>query len=146
MEQLSVVGSRTLVSLEVRCGDGPMLYPHGGDAIGRLTYDGARHMAVQLGSVDRPVFAAGDPLVVLPGEAKIAIDIYTAYFGSYELDREQGIVTHHIDASVFPNWSGSEQRRFELSDDRLTLSTLAYRAARAEATSHLIWEREQWDQ
>lgn len=143
MEHGQVVGTWKLVSFEIRHVDGTIEYPYTHDAIGRLMYDEAGHMAVQLGSVHRPGFAAGDPLNAMPQEAKAAIDSYTAYFGSYEVDHEQGVVSHRIAGSVFPNWSGTVQHRyFVFVGDHLVLRTPPYLLGGVQATSHLIWERE----
>ncbi len=43
--------------------------------------------------------------------------------GTYSVDERVGVVTHHLAASMFPNWVGSEQRREVLFEgDLLTAS------------------------
>jgi len=39
-----------------------------------------------------------------------AADSYIAYFGRYEVKQDR--VTPHLEASLFPNWVGTDQERF----------------------------------
>jgi hypothetical protein len=47
-------------------------------------------------------------------------------------------VTHHVEASLYPNWVGLEmQRKYEFSGDRLTLRVMNG----GGGESRLVWER-----
>ncbi len=136
------VGTWKLVSCEFRRPDGNVTLPYGPDAAGMLMYDAAGHMAVQFMGDDRPLFASGDIQKGTPEETKAAFDSMVAYFGTYEVDESEGLVTHHLEGSWFPNWVGIDQKRFfELAGNRLTLKSPPLLAAGATVTALLIWER-----
>lgn len=124
MVKAQFVGTWQLVSSEFRRADGTIIYPYGPDAIGTLYYDALGNMAVQLLRADRPLFAAGDRQQGTPAEIKSAFEGSLAYFGRYEVDKQENIVTHHITGCTFPNWIGQPQKRFfAFVENQLTLST-----------------------
>lgn len=136
------IGTWKLVSSEIRLSDGQLIYPLGRDAVGRITYDTSGHMSCQLTRLDRPAFSSGDQWSGTPEETKSAFEGCVAYFGTYEVNEEKGTVTHHVEGSLFPNWVGTDQRRFfEFSGDRLTLTTPPIPAGGQQATALLIYER-----
>jgi alpha-galactosidase len=93
-----LVGRWTLVSLEI-VGDQDVEYPMGRDV-------------------------SGDPSTATLSELSVAVNGYVAYFGTYSVDEDARVVTHHVTASVFPNWVGTDQRReIVLDGDRLTLDS-----------------------
>ena len=115
---------------------------HRDDAIGLLIYAATGHMAVQLLRAHRPLFAAGDPYRGTPEEIKAAFEGYIAYFGSYEVNEAEGVVTHHVHGASFPNWIGGDQQRFfAFAGNQLILSTPPILAGTSTMTGVLIWER-----
>ena len=65
-----------------------------------------------------------------------------AYYGHYEVDRENGFVIHHVEGSLFPNWEGQPQKRFyELSGNQLKLRTPPTSWGGGEVVGVLLWER-----
>jgi len=107
-----------------------------------IMYDTNGHMSAQIMRPDRPAFASGDQLEGTPMEIKSAFEGFVAYYGVYEVNQEDGAVTHHVEGSLFPNWVGSAQRRFfEFSGNRLTLSTPPILAGGQQVTGVLTWER-----
>ena len=67
---------------------------------------------------------------------------YIAYYGTYTIDRSRGVVTHHVEGGLFPNWVGGIQvRQFRLEGDRLTLTPPPIRFGGEETTTVLVWER-----
>jgi lipocalin-like protein len=136
-----LVGHWRLVSCEAVT-DGRVEHPYGQDAVGQIAYDSAGHVAVQIMRRDRKQFASGDIGVATPDELSAAFVGYVAYFGSYSVDESAGVVTHHLDASWFPNWVGSEQRRFfALEGDRLTLTTPPIQSQGGKSVFRLVWQR-----
>ena len=136
------VGTWRLVSSEFRRSDDTIVYPYGDDAIGLLIYAATGHMAVQLLRAHRPLFAAGDPYRGTPEEIKAAFEGYIAYFGSYEVNEAEGVVTHHVHGASFPNWIGGDQQRFfAFAGNQLILSTPPILAGTSTMTGVLIWER-----
>jgi hypothetical protein len=118
-----LVGRWTLVSLEI-VGDQDVEYPMGRDVSGVIIYDDENHMAVQIMQANRPIFASGDPSTATVSELSAAVNGYVAYFGTYSVDEDARVVTHHVTGSVFPNWVGTDQRReIVLDGDRLTLDS-----------------------
>ena len=131
------VGTWKLVSYELRSHSGEITYPRGRDPVGRITYDSAGRMTVQIMQRDRTRFASIDSRGATPAEAEAAFRGYTAYFGTYTINDKAGFVMHHVEASLFPNWAGSDQKRFfKLEGNRLTLEA-DLTAGRAK----LVWEK-----
>ena len=136
------IGSWKLVSSEFRRPDGEATYPMGRDAVGIIMYDASGHMSTQIMQPNRPTFASGDHLRGTPEEIKSAFSGYIAYYGTYEVNEEEGTVTHHVQGSLFPNWVGTALRRFfEFSGNRLILRTSPMPMGGEQITGVLTWER-----
>lgn len=102
--------------------DETVTYPLGTDARGQLIYAVNGRMAVQMMGAARPALTTDDPLGGDRAARAEAYSTYLAYFGSYELEGES--VVHHIDGSLFPNWSGEKQvRPLSAEGDELVLRT-----------------------
>jgi len=87
-------------------------------------------------------FFSGDPLGGTLEEIKEAFEGFYAYCGTYEVNAEKRTVTHHLKASGFPNWEGTDQLRyFEFSGTRLILKTEPIPALGTEWIVSLIWEQ-----
>jgi hypothetical protein len=118
-----------LVSYETQEADGATVEPFGPDAVGMLIYTKDGYMSGQVmrrGRENREAGAEG----------------YIAYCGSYRVD-EAGEVIHQVEASLYPGWVGSEQRRgYAFAGIRLTLSAKLRRKGR-EIVGKLVWERVQ---
>lgn len=113
-----LVGTWRLVSWENRSADGTISYPLGEDAVGFILYTDDGYMAVAIMRRGREPFAAGDLL------------------GAAARRR------HHVEVSLFPNWSGVDQERLvEVAGDRLTLSTRPMLFQGIPRSAHLVWER-----
>jgi hypothetical protein len=114
----------------------------GRNVSGVLMYDANGNMSVQIMRRDRPIFASGDQLKGTTEEIRSAFEGFVAYFGTYEINEEEGTVTHHVEGSSFPNWVGTDKKRFfELYGNRLTLSTPPGPFDGEQVTALLIWER-----
>lgn len=101
---------------------------------GMMIYDNLGNMAAQvMPNRVRRKYAAAEPT---PEEAKDAITGYLAYFGTYTVDEQTHIVTHHRKANINPGGVGDDVVRtyvFE-SNDRLVLTP-------AGSTNKIVWER-----
>lgn len=138
----NLIGTWSLISCEGRSSSGDVLYPYGLDPIGMLMYERSGYMSVVLMRRGRPPFKAADPLGGSPEEIRAAFEGCDAYCARYTLDTSQRTVTHHLIASRFPNWEGSEQiRSVSLSEDRLDLSAPPIMVRGMEWTFCLKWER-----
>jgi len=134
------IGAWRLLSLEARTSTGDVSYPYGKDAAGYLLYSREGYMSVSVMQAGRAHFASPDGLRAPAGEKLTAFDTYSSYSGKYEV-RGQKII-HHVEVSLFPNWSGKEQERFfAFSGDRLTLSAPPMPIGGVEQNLVAIWQR-----
>ena len=101
---------------------------------GIMIYDSLGNMAAQvMPNRARRKYAATEPT---PEEAKDAITGYLAYFGTYSVDEQARIITHHRKGNINPGGIGDDVVRayvFE-TNDRLVLTP-------AGSTNKIVWER-----
>jgi hypothetical protein len=103
----------------------------GGHPKGLIIYTETGHMAVQI-APDRARPKAGAEMT--PEEAKNALELYVAYFGTYSIDEASATLTHHRWASVQPGDRMEVKRMYSFEGNRLTL--------RAPGTTQdTVWER-----
>ncbi len=136
-------GTWRLLACEGQWSDGRISKPYGEEPGGLLMYDGKGSFAGQIMARERPAFAAGNLLKGSDDEVREAFEGYVAYYGSYTVDEDEGLMIHQVEGSFFPNWIGERQvRKFEFTGDgQLQLSTLPIKGARADLTVVLLWER-----
>jgi hypothetical protein len=136
------VGTWRLASYSAVTSSGETIYPMGPNVRGRIIYDAVGRMAVQLGDPGRAPFATGDPDSAADAEVRAAFGGYLAYFGTYTLDPGRGIVVHHLEMSLNPNWmAGDQVRYFGLQEGRLTLKTPPMVSGGVERVATLVWEK-----
>ena len=117
------VGTWKFISLVTESTEGDIFYPYGENLYGKLMYDTKGNMSALLMRPNRPKFASGDIYNGTSEEIKFAFENFDAYCGTYEIHKDEGTVTHHIEGARFPNWEGSDQTRYyEFSNDTLSLS------------------------
>jgi hypothetical protein len=139
-----LVGTWKLVKIEERDAQGRLVTPldYGPDPVGMLMYDATGHMSAQAMRRDRPRLPSDDVHRASPEQAKMAFVGYNAYFGTYDVDERAGLVVHHVQGAMIPNWvGGHQQRRFTLTGDRLVLEPPEIQAAGEKRTRRLTWER-----
>ena len=144
-----LVGSWRLVSRQSRRADGE-LEPDPGLStlpIGILIYDQSGHVAAQLSRRDRTVAMLGEECQTAattkgtPDTAQTILG-YDAYFGTYKIDEQAGIVTHHLEAALFPGDIGKDiERHFTIAGDRLSISFSTTTREGVKVTRTLIWEK-----
>jgi hypothetical protein len=103
--------------MEGRRASGAVFHPWGTDVRGRLVYDRAGHVALQIAKGGRERFASDDLEAGTRTEVRRAWDGYHAWFGRFTVSVDERSIVHHIEASLFPNWSGLEQTRLVTLDD-----------------------------
>jgi Lipocalin-like domain len=99
------------------------MHSYGDHPRGYLIYDVSGHVSIQFAS-DPPTspFASGNDFAESDAEARHAYEYYCAYFGTYTVDESRGIITHHVEGSLQPSYTGTDQERpFKLLGDRLEL-------------------------
>lgn len=103
---------------------GDKKYLWGEQAIGYLIYMPENIMAVQIMRRERRNFAANDFMLASAEDCHSLPQDYNAYFGEYEIDEQQQIITHHIAGHLFPNLVGKDNvRRYEFKPDNHLLLT-----------------------
>ncbi|NEQ71684.1 MAG: lipocalin-like domain-containing protein [Okeania sp. SIO2C9] len=140
MVQNRFVGTWRLVSFELKDVNGEVTYPYGQDTIGYLMYAEDGYMSAVIMAARRPKFSSADFLGGSTQEKANAMETYISYCGSYEIKDKK--VIHHVKASLFPNWVGTNQKRFfEFRENYLLLTTPSFKGSDKRLTGHLIWER-----
>ena len=141
-ERIPIIGVWKLISFEIQKENGEVVYPFGKSAQGSLIYTDSGRFSAQVMRPDRPRFASGDQLRGTNEEIKANYEGFVSYYGPYEFDRKKGFVIHHVEGSLFPNWEGQRQKRFfELSRNRLKLSTPPTLWGGGEVVGVVLWER-----
>ena len=88
-------------------------------ALGYLMYDGERMAAV----VQQAGRAESVSDVLTPEEALAAVESYTAYFGAYSIDTEDGYVVNQVLGSLNPRGAGGDTQPFyEFVENELVLT------------------------
>jgi hypothetical protein len=136
-----IVGSWTLVAWQRQAANGAISYPLGQQASGSLIYAADGRMAVQMVAADRPLLGTNDALNGgTESQRASAYSSCLAYFGTFEVQDDH--VVHHVEASLFPDWSGQHQiRPYTLDGDTLTLHTPPQHLPAGDVTNALIWRR-----
>jgi len=118
---LSLAGTWTLAAADRRMPDGSVAHDYGQTPQGRLMIDEAGRYALQIFSVERPNFAAGDKAGGTDAEMRAAVMGSSTHFGSLAVDWVAKTLRFAIEDSSFPNWRGQTQTRsFTLRDDLLS--------------------------
>jgi hypothetical protein len=132
-----LIGAWRLVSLREISADGKVVYPLGEDARGQIMYSVEGRMSAQLTRAQTERFANDDSREATSEERASAWFDYFGYFGTYSIDAERNVVTHHVEGSSFPNLNGSKQiRHFRFEGERLVLDADA-----AWGKVQAVWEK-----
>jgi hypothetical protein len=128
------IGAWRLVSVEDRKPDGSLTSPYGEHPVGLLLYDETGRMSVQIMRGDRHHLSSNDWDEIPAEEIKLAIEGFTAFFGTYEINEADAIIIHRVEGHVLPDSVGKELKRgYEFSGSRLILKPSASRT--------VTWER-----
>ena len=142
MDKSQFIGMWRLVSFEFRRVNGRVTYPYGKTPLGLIAYDAAGTMALQIYRADCPHFASGDIHRGTPEEIRAAYHGSLSYFGAYEVVEQEQAVIHHVTASSFPNWVGTDQKRYyDFSNGELTLRTPPLLWGGTAMSGVLLWRR-----
>jgi len=134
------VGTWRLISNETKETSGEISHPFGKDATGYVIYTQDGYLALTIMGPNRGSFPSADIRAGSLEEKQAAFDSYLTYSGTYEVLGDK--VVHHIEQSLFPNWSGADQVRFfQFSGDRLILRTPPLAVGGAERTLYVTWQR-----
>lgn len=139
-EQDSITGAWSLVPMTLKGADGTKVKPFGDDPAGRILYTKDGYMMTVMSRKDRAFWDTPDPLGGTTIEKAQALESYSTYAGRYTFDGK--IVTHHIDLSLLPNWSGAIETRFvDMAGDRLKLTTEPFEIYGGMYTGEAEWRK-----
>jgi hypothetical protein len=141
-EQDRFLGAWRLLSYEFRDEAGTVSYPFGKNTRGLLMYDRTGMMSVQIIRCDRPLFPSEDMFGAAPDTVKAAFEGLNTYYGTFTIDEDGHIVTHHVESASMPNRIGSTQtRQYEFADNQLILKAPPRLLDGKMLTGVLVWER-----
>jgi hypothetical protein len=128
------IGTWRLVSID--SGE-PRIF--GDSPVGVLMYDAAGHIAVQIMRNPRPEFAGSTVSYPAPKDVQLAYKGYYAYYGTYTIDSEKKVITHHLQGSLRPGDVGKDFARAYVFGDK----TLSLRPVNEVQSSDVVlnWER-----
>ena len=144
MAENPMVGLWKLVSCEAIRPNGIRIPIYGKHPVGLLYYDGAGNMSVHIMKSGRRHCNSETKFGASEAEMKAAYEGYEAYFSHYTIDTERRTISHRVVGSLFPNWTGSVQRRHYAfkGEDRVVLSTEPIGSEpRNGPIVELVWER-----
>jgi hypothetical protein len=108
-EQL--VGTWLMVSAETTNADGSKFQPFGQNPKGILVLDGNGHYVSLNASSSLPKVASNNRMTETADENKAITQGTLASYGTYTVNESEKMVVLHLDASTFPNWAGTDQKR-----------------------------------
>jgi len=134
-----LVGSWTLISETAQRG-GKTIEPLGHDPLGSMMLAPNKRFMIMISRRGLTNFAANRRDAGTPEENKEVLQGSLAFFGTYTVSEPDGVLTFHVEASTFPNWIGSDQKRFfTLAGNEMTWTNRT--PAIAAETTELIWRR-----
>lgn len=120
-EQL--VGTWTLLSWEQKKGDGTKVERYGTRPKGIAFFDAAGRYIITVMRSDRARYASNALWQGTPEENKETADGTITYFGTYSISEVDSSIAIHVEGSSFPNWNGTDQKRYvTITRDQLTLT------------------------
>jgi Lipocalin-like domain len=137
------IGTWTLLSWKIEQAGGELIDSSlGPNPAGWIMYQRDGRMSVNIMRSDRPKFASNNVTVATSKEIKSGFEGYFSYCGSYNVDVAKGFVVHHLELSAFPNWVGTDQKRyFECSGDRPHAKDAPLTLSGRDQVHRLIWKR-----
>jgi len=137
--QQQLVGTWTMVSDTVDQG-GTKVEPFGPSPKGQMLLTSSGHFSIVLTRPDVPKFASNSRTGGTADENKAAMQGGIGYFGTYTVGDADKTVNLHVEASTFPNWSGTDQKRIvALTGDEMTVTNPTPSIGPGTAT--LVWKR-----
>jgi len=138
----AIVGAWRLESTLQRLVDGtvrpsPLYGPNG---VGYLIYSASGHMCAMLADPGREQWSSEDEPT--QKELQAIHDHFIAYCGRYEVNEQEGLVVHHLEMHVTPNYSGNVLvRRASLDGNCLVLRPLEKELPAGMLEYTLRWSR-----
>lgn len=141
-KQSPLIGCWQLQSCVRTLRDGQTQYHFGRNPVGRIEYDKAGRMfALLMRPGRRSSVPPGMELDKAPeDELRNAVTGFVAYFGTFDIDEATHSVIHHVQASLFPSWVGTNlKRNYHFEGGSLVLTRLS---PDGTSSDRLVWHRE----
>jgi hypothetical protein len=125
-EARALIGTWRVIEFADLDKDGTWVNWFGEHPRGYFVYDETGHVHIQIMKVPPlppfPEANADDAIPPTAEHARAAFNAYFAYFGTYTVDAEKHIVTHHVEGSLSPDYTDTDQPRpFRLKGNRLEI-------------------------
>ena len=125
-EANALIGTWRLIEFSDLDNDGKWQHRFGERPLGYFVYDATGHVHIQIMKVPPlPRFPEASTVHGTPPSAEHALAAYAAYvayFGTYTVDAKKHVVTHHVEGSLAPDFTATNQPRpFKLEGDRLEI-------------------------
>jgi hypothetical protein len=106
--------------------DSKWQYRFGERPRGYFVYDATGHVHIQIMKVPPlapfPEAKLSDGTLPSPEHSLAAYAAYVAYFGTYTVEADERVVTHHVEGSLAPDFTDTNQPRpFKLDGERLEI-------------------------
>ena len=113
------VGTWMLVSETAHQGD-KTSEPLGPNPLGSIMFDQGGRFMLLIARPGLPKFDANKRDAGTPEENKAVLAGLLAFIGTYTVSEADPVLTLHVEASTFPNWVGTDQKRsFTLVGDEM---------------------------
>ena len=132
-----LVGAWQAVSVVNTAKDGAKSDVFGPDVKGICIFTSDGRFAFVAMRAVLPKFASGNRMQGTPDENKAVVQGSQAYFGTYSVADK--VITFHVDASTWPAWTGTDQKRSitAFSKDEMTQTS----SAAIGGTNTSVWKR-----
>ena len=118
-----LAGTWTLLSWEQKKSDGTKIERYGAAPQGVAFFDAGGRYIITVMRPDRIKYASNALWQGTPEENKETADGTITYFGTYSANEADSSIAIRVEGSSFPNWNGTEQKRFvAIAGDQLTLT------------------------
>ena len=119
-----LVGTWTLLIADNIKDDGTHMPVFGPNPEGILIFTTDGHYSLQIFHNNRPAFTSKDRIAGTADENKAAVQGMISHFGTYMVDEAGKTFTFRVDASSFPNWDATSQKRTltAITDEVLTFN------------------------
>ena len=126
----SVAGSYTVVSVPA----------YGPNARGRMMLSADGRYSIVLARATLPKFASNSRVKGTADEYKGVVEGSLAHYGTYSVDDGGKAITFNIEASTFPNFDGTSQKRaLKVAGDQLTYTVVTTSAG--VPGNDVVWKR-----
>lgn len=136
-----LVGTWTLVSWEQTKADGSTFQQFGANPKGVAFFDVGGQYIIAVMHSDRAKYAIDNFAQIAQATAeenKATAQGTITYFGTYSVNEADRVIAIRVEASSFPNWNGSDQKRFfAITGDQLTLTV----RLPTGGTVDVVWKR-----